>query len=1006
MKLSAANVNAMNLRAMTEEQRERALYYVYAAFVGVLLLLNWTGVFNTLFGIDTAVFITLLGGYKTFYNSLSALLEKRISADIALCVAVIAALAVGQYFAAAEAMFIVLVGEGLESYAAGRTTAAIERFIERLPRIATRVREGQEESIAADQLIVGDLVLVRSGGQIPADGLVESGFSTVDESSITGEPLPKEKKPGDEVFSGTINHHALLRVRVSRSGSNTTLARVIDLVKKAQQKRAPVERLADQYAKYFLPALLLSAVVTFYFTRDWSRTVAVLIVACPCALILATPTAMVAAMGGLARRGILVRGAAVLERAAKTDVLVFDKTGTITEGKMELVGILPVESEDEVLALAAAAESASSHPLARAILAEAAKRHLKIEKPEVAEVIAGRGAWARLTATGEVREIRAGNAEFLIEAGIEGTAPLLARADEMGATAVLVGDGKRLVGAILFRDQVREGTAEALAALRDLDFADQRILTGDRQRVAEYVAREVGISQVQAGLLPAQKVEGIRALLGAGHKPAMIGDGVNDAAALASANVGIAVAGASDITAEAADVVYLPHSLETLPEFFIISRRAVRTAWQNIILFAGIFNATAVICAATGVIGPAGAAITHQLASFLVMMNSLRLLRAPNMGPSRVKGFLQSMWSRAGIPQFSDELRDIFSRLEFDSLLQNLIFLVPDWKNAQRPLLYSLVAVYALSGVYKLGPDETGVVERFGHKLSSYRSPGLHYKLPWPADRLTRIQASRVRVIEIGFRSNAGGSDAEPAAYEWNVQHRSGRFQKVPEESLMLTGDQNMIELTASIHYSVERPDDFLFRQLDADATVRAAAESVIQGVTTSTSLDEVLTTRRREIEARAEAELGKRLADYGAGVRVLEVKLEDVHPSLEVVDAFRQVSDAFEEKNRLVNEAEGYQNEQLALAKGNAGAMLENARAYSIGRKTRSEGDASRFLSTEQAFRGAPQATESRLYLETMEAVLPGKKKLILDKTQNKRHLYLLQDGIELPNGLRPLPE
>ena len=990
------------MNGMNNERRERIAYYSYAGFVGVLLLLNWLGVFKTVFGIDTAVFITLLAGYKTFYNSLSSLLEKRISADIALCIAVVAALAAGQYFAAAEAMFIVLVGEGLESYAAGRTTAAIERFIERLPRIATRIRDGQQESVPADALEVGDLVVVRSGEQIPADGLVESGFSAVDESSITGEPLPQEKKPGDEVFSGTLNHHSLLRLRVTRSGTNTTLARVIELVKEAQQKRAPVERLADQYAKYFLPVLLLSAGLTFYFTHDWLRTVAVLVVACPCALILATPTAMVAAMGGLARRGILVRGAAVLERAAKTDVVVFDKTGTITEGKVEIVGILPVENEDEVLALAAVAESASNHPLARAIVAEAAKRRLTVETPATAQVIPGRGAWARL---GE-REIRAGNAEFLIGAGIEGTAPLLARADELGATAVLVADGKRLAGAILFRDQVRQGVPTALAALREMGLEDQRILTGDRQRVAEYVAREVGVTHVEAGLLPAQKVERIQALLASGHKPAMVGDGLNDAPALASSNIGIAVAGASDITAEAADVVYLPHSLDALPEFFLISRRAVRTAWQNIILFAGILNAAAVICAATGVIGPAGAAVTHQLSSFFVMMNSLRLLRAPSSGEFSITAFLRSV-SRRVVPSHLVELvRKAFARLEFGALLDSLISHVPAWRQAQRPLLFATAALYGLSGVYALNPDETGVIERFGHKLPSYRTPGLHYKLPWPVDRLTRIQANRVRVIEIGFRSNVGGSDSEPAAYEWNVQHRGGRFQKVSEESLMLTGDQNMIELTATVHYLPERPDDFLFRQLDADATVREAAESVIQSVTTSTALDEVLTSRRREIEARAKEELQKRLDDYGAGVRVSEVKLEDVHPSLEVVDAFRQVSDAFEQKNRLINEAQGYQNEQLALAQGNAAAMLENAKAYRIGRKARSEGDAGRFLSTEQAFRGAPQATESRLYLETMEAVLPGKKKLILDKTQNKRHLYLLQDGVELPNGARPLPE
>ena len=268
------------------------------------------------------------------------------------------------------------------------------------------------------------------------------------------------------------------------------------------------------------------------------------------------------------------------------------------------------------------------------------------------------------------------------------------------------------------------------------------------------------------------------------------------------------------------------------------------------------------------------------------------------------------------------------------------------------------------------------------------------------------LQAHRVRVVEIGFRSNAGGPSNEPAAYEWNVQHRSGRFQKVAEESLMLTGDQNMIELTATVQYIPAHPDDFLFRQLDADATVWSAAESVIQGVVTSSSLDDVLTLNRRQIEDRARSNLERRLAFYGAGVHILQVKLEDVHPSLEVVEAFRQVSDAFEEKNRLINEAEGYRNEQLALARGNGSALLQIATAYRIGRKTRAEGDATRFEKAEQAFRSAQQATESRLYLETIEAVLPGKKKLIIDKSQGRRHLLLLQDGIELPDGIRPLPQ
>ncbi len=640
---------------MEDEKQERIRYYAFAGVVGILLLLNWLGIFKYFFGVDTAIFITLMAGYKTFYNSFSALLERRISADIALCVAVIAALAVGEYMAAAEAMFIVLVGEGLESFAAGRTAAAIEKFVEQLPRVARLFRDGQEEDISAELLIPGDLIIVRAGDRIPADGIVDQGLSYVNEASITGEPLPREKGPADEVFSGSLNGNGLLRIRVTRSGPNTTLARVIELVKEAQEKRAPVERLADRVAKYFLPALLLAAALTFYFTRDWSRTVAVLIVACPCALILATPTAMVAAIGGLARRGILVRGAAVLERAARLDTAIFDKTGTITEGHFEIIRIISRgRSDADLLAITAAAERASQHPLAALIHAEATRRGVIIPQADAAEVLPGRGA--RCTVDG--RRILAGNAALLSEAGIEGMQPLLEEADSLGATAVFVAAGDDLAGVILLRDRIRDGAVAALRSLRELGVVHQLMLTGDRKRAADLIAREAGINEVEAELLPAQKLERVRALAALGRRAAMIGDGINDAPAMASASVGIAVAGASDVTAEAADVVFLPNSLETLPEFFKASRGAVRTAWQNIILFAGIFNAAAVLLAATGKLGPVGAAVTHQLSSFFVMMNSLRLLHVRREGGRRWHSRITDRLDHSPLPRFATQFKE------------------------------------------------------------------------------------------------------------------------------------------------------------------------------------------------------------------------------------------------------------------------------------------------------------------------------------------------------------
>src|SRR6202171_2085634 len=364
---------------MDAERQERLRYFGCAGVVGLLLLLNLTGVFKTVFGIDTAAILTVLAGYRIFRNAIAALLEGDISADLAICAPVIAALSIGQYLAAAEAMFVMLIGEGLEAYAAGRTSAAIHRFVEQMPRRARLLRGAQEIEVDASSLTPGDQILVRAGERIPSDGVVSLGISSIDESTITGEALPRDKQPGDEVFSGTLNGHGLLHITVTRAGDETTLSRVIHLVEEASEQRAPVERLADRFARYFLPALLLAAGLTFYFTHDWLRTVAVLLVACPCALILATPTAMVAAIGGLARRGILVRGGTILELAAKVDTVVFDKTGTVTEGQFEIVRIIALDrDESDLLGLAAAAERGSDHMLARVIVEEARARKVRI----------------------------------------------------------------------------------------------------------------------------------------------------------------------------------------------------------------------------------------------------------------------------------------------------------------------------------------------------------------------------------------------------------------------------------------------------------------------------------------------------------------------------------------------------------------------------------------------------------------------------------------------------
>ncbi|MBL8213161.1 MAG: cadmium-translocating P-type ATPase [Bryobacterales bacterium] len=972
-----------NPRSPEQEARERVRYYIFAGFVGLLLLLNLTGIFKTFLGIDTAAFVVVLAGYKTFYHSIVSLLDKQVTADLAICIAVVAALSTGEYLAAAEALFIILVGEGLESYAAGRTDAAIRKFVEQMPRRARLLRDGQEVDVAVDDLNPGDRILVRAGERITADGCVAAGLSSVDESTITGEPVPRDKKPGESVFAGTLNGTGLLEILVTRAGSDTTLAHVVHLVKEAKDRQAPVERAADQAAKYFLPALLLAAAATFYFTRDWLRTVAVLIVGCPCALILATPTAMVAAIGGLARKGILVRGGAIIQKAARVNAVVFDKTGTVTEGKFEILRVIPAaQSEGAVLQLAAMAERGSDHVLARVIVDAARAKQMDIPAVENARVLPGRGAEGVF----QGRTIRAGNAAYLNEHGVTDVGGALEEADRLGATAVLVAEDSTLAGAILLRDRIRLGVKKAVHQLHHLDIDDVIMLTGDRRRAAEVIAKELQFPRFEAELLPEQKLDRIRHLASHGNVVAMVGDGINDAPALAAADVGIAVKGASDITAEAADVVYMSESLDRLALLFRVSRRAMKITWQNIVIFAGVVNFTAVLACATGVLGPLGAAFTHQISSLLVMLSSLRLLQAEPPQAAWVKKYFG--WASGHRLHHRWELLDIARTVH------------QVWSHRQRwarPLLASAAALAVLSGFYVLQPDEVGVIERFGRKVMPYREPGLHYKLPWPVEKLTRIQARRTRTLEIGYRSTAEVNEAEPAAYEWNVQHRGGRFQRKPEEALVLTGDQNMMEVNAAIHYRLMRPDEFLFGLADGETTVRVAAESAVHAVITTMDLDGALTQSRRTMEQRIAGEMQQRLNRYKAGVEVLHVKLLDVHPSLEVVDAFRDVAGAFEEKNRLVNEAEGYRNEQVALARGNAQAGLLNAQGYQVGRRNRSEGDASRFIQAEGAFRSAPGPTETRLYLEAMEAVLPGKRKFIVDAKNGRRHLLLLEDGVEI---------
>ncbi len=982
--------------AINRDRREQVKYVGFTALVGVLLLLNFLGIFDNILGYDTAILLAVIAGYKTFYRAISELLDRKISADLAIVIAAFAAMMIGEYLAAAEAMFIMLLGEGLEAWAAGRTERAIHRFVDQLPHEARVLRDGREIEVHVEDLLPDDLIIVRAGERISADGIIETGESSVDESPITGESLPRDKAVGDEVFSGTVNGHGLIHVRVSRAAAESTLARLIQLVEEARDHRtAPVVRTADKYARYFLPVILTAAAGVYYFSSDFDNTerirraVAVLIVGCPCALILATPSAMVAAIGGLARRGLLVRGGQVVQTASEIDTVVFDKTGTLTTGEFEILEVVPAEGHTsiEVLTLGSTAEAGSDHPLAKVIVETAIERGVIASTPIDAKIVPGRGAQCLRNG----HTIRAGNEAFLAEEGIEGLKPYLDAADRAGATAVLVASDTELVGAILLRDTPRKGVHSAIHAIEDLGIANIILLTGDRRKAADAMAREVGITHVEAELLPEQKLDRIKQLQLQGRKVAMIGDGVNDAPALAAADVGVAIAGSgADIAAEAADVVDLNRDITRLPKLFDVSKFAVATIWQNIIIFAGVVNVVAVYVAGMGWMGPALAAGVHQISSIFVMLNSVRLLRVEPPAGHVSRWQRYARWTGIGhvwqlVLRF---LRRVDPAAGFAWLVENRRRLV-------RPLAWVCGILWISTASFVLQIDEVGVIERFGRRVPEHRESGVNLKFPWPIDRLTRIKSREIRIVELGFRTTAAANFNEAPAYEWDVQHRDGRIQLKEEETLMLTGDQNMIEMSAVVHYDLEKPEDFLFQQLDPDATIRAAAEASFRSVVNSTSLDELITTGRRDAEQAVAEELQSRLERYRVGARVRHVAIQDLHPSVEVVDAFRAVAGALEEKSRMINEAEGYANEQVALARGQAEASIHEAAGYKVSRSARAQGDAARFSQLENEYRRNPGPTATRLYLETMDEVLPNREKLIIDSGGGKRNLWTVEDSV-----------
>jgi Zn2+/Cd2+-exporting ATPase len=638
--------------------RATALTFVAGIMVLVGLALRLAGLWIALPEvIGTVAFgAAILAGGMTVARAAyqEVWLARGLGINALMVIAVVGAVLIGEWAEAAVVVVLFSLGESLEGYAAERARGALESLLDLVPPVALRVGAGGfTEAVPVEALAVGDRVLVRPGDRVSVDGVVASGQSAVDQAAITGESMPVDKVPGDDVFAGTINTFGALEVTVRRLAEDSTLSRMVALVREAQARQAPIQRFVDRFARIYTPAVAIVALLVavgppvafgqpFWGDQGWlMRALQMLVIACPCALVISTPVTVVSALTRAASEGVLIKGGRTLEALGRVDVFAFDKTGTLTEGKPVITDVLNVCADDshvhEGLEYAAAVEAQSSHPLARALVAEADARSVTVLQSVEVRVLGGHGV------TGKVNghKVTVGSHPYfdLEVPHTEAVCIDAARLAEQGKTVMMVCHDESVCSVFAVADTLRAGAAEAVAALRGGDQGNGKVerdrgrrhgvwtvmLTGDGPVVARAIASQVGVDEVRSELLPADKVAAVRELSGNGRVVAMVGDGVNDAAALAEAAVGIAMGGAgSDQAMETADVVLMGDDLRQLPWLLRLSRRTQRTIQANIIAALAI-KALVFVLAALGLATLWMAIVADVGASMLVILNGMRL---------------------------------------------------------------------------------------------------------------------------------------------------------------------------------------------------------------------------------------------------------------------------------------------------------------------------------------------------------------------------------------------